>query len=237
MSLEVYMICWRNFNITKDCIESFLETASEPLEVTIANPNDTLPNSGTEVIRTYLRDLVAAGKIKRALLFEENGFGWSLMKSIEDFPPKGDIFMLTDGDLILPKVDWAALHRKYHEDHWVATGCNLSTENYLPPNHGFNPDQAEFGLWQMTVKTDWFMKVHGTRLNSIDSRIMWLAAQSGGATKVREIEALHATWSIHYEDSPYYDPEYAAYKREKASSWVMQPAPPNMNYELVGELM
>lgn len=232
--LECYVICWRNFNITYDCIESLLATASEPLEMTISNPNDSLPNSGTAKIREYLRDLVSKGRIRRALLFEENGFGWCLQKSIEDFRPQGPLFMMSDGDLIIKDgVDWVGLSRKYHEDHWVVTGCNLSTENYLPPNHGFSSADDNFGMWLQVHKTDWYFTHFGTQQNSIDSYIMNAARYTGGATKIREIEALHATWSIHYPESPYYDPIYATFKREQASNWVMKPKPLNMNYELV----
>ena len=232
--IPLYVICWRNFNIAEACLESIIETASEELEITVVSPNDKLPNSGTAQIRSYLQELACQNKIKRALFFEENVFGWGLMKAIEDFPPQSPLFFCTDGDLILPEnVDWVGLSKKYHEDHWVVTGCNLSTENYLPPNHGFSKEDENFGMWLQCLKTDWFWHFHGTQQNSIDSRIMDIARFTGGATKIREIEAIHTTWEIHDPNSPYYDPEYSQYKKERASGWVFDSRPDNMNYTLV----
>lgn len=235
--LPVFLICWRNFNITRDCLESFIDTASEPLEISVAVPNDTMPGSGTNKIHQYLRNKVDKGIVKRALFYEENVIGHGLVRMIRDFfpdPDKHELFCLSDGDLVLPQgVDWVGLSRHYHEDHWVVTGCNLSTENYKPPCTGFSKNDDNFGLWLHVHKTKWFRDYHGFERNSIDSDIMTLARYSGGATKIREIEAYHCTWSIHDPESPYLDVEYSAYKKENASNWVFARRNENMAYELV----
>lgn len=234
--LPVYLISWRNYPICKASLESFIRTASEPLEISVAVPNDTLPDSGTDKIHEYLTGMVEKGLIKRALFYETNCFGFGLVNMIKDFPPDPEtqpLMVLSDMDLLLPDVDWCALTRKYHEDHWVVTGCNLSTKNYKEPNWGFSPLDDNFGLWLHCHKTEWFNKYHGTERNSIDSDIMTLARGTGGATKIREIEALHLAWEIHYPTSFYYDPVYAQFKREHGSNWVYNAKPDNMSYKLV----
>lgn len=233
--LDLYVICWRNFNICKDSLDSLIETASEPINITVANPNDFLPNSGTEKIREYLRFLVKDGKIKRALLFEDNPFGFALMKSIELFPPTEDLFFLSDGDLVVPKGgDWVGLSKEYHARGHSYTGFNLSTENYREPNWGFNSADENWGLWLCCANTQFFMERHGVFQNSIDSRLCGLAAGWGlGGIKIRELELLHATWSIHYPNDHYEDKEYAEFKRTQGSNWVYNERPENMKFELV----
>lgn len=232
--LPIYMICWRNLAITMDCLESFISTATEPIELTVVNPNDSLPNTQTTEIRLYLRKLIEEGKVKRALFFDENVFGWGLIESVKDFPPQTPLFMMTDGDLIIrPDTDWIGLSKKYHDEGWAVTGFQLSIENYKSPNHGFSQEDCNFGLWGVMFSTQWFNTYHGTERNSIDSNIMNSARWTGGAIKVREIEVLHATWSISYEGDRYYDREYADFKRQQASNWVFNPKPNNMHYELI----
>jgi hypothetical protein len=231
--LPVYLIGWRNFNIVRDSLNSFIRTASEPIEITFVSPNDTLPNSGTTEIRKYVRRLIRLGLVKRMLEFKENGFGYCLMKSIEDFRPKTKLFCMSDCDLIIPENgDWIALSREYHKKGWVVTGFNLSMENYLPAGRGFSSEDCNFGIWGMVLNTEFFFTYHGTSRNSLDSGIMDLARGRGGAVKIRELELFHCAWSLSYPESKYFDPEYRDYKNGN-SNFVFNPKPSNMEYVLV----
>ena len=230
--MNLYTIGWRNFNIVIDSLESMIKSASEPIDITFISPNDTLPNSGTTKIREHVRKLVAIGAIKRSLEFNKNGFGWCLIQAIKDFPPTGDIFWASDCDLIVVD-DWINLTKKYHARGRVVTGFNLSLENYKHPNSGFNPKAEEFGMWMAGFNTEWFNKYHGTDQNTIDSRIMQLASNTGGYAKIRESELFHCTWSISYEGDRYYDPEYRDYKKSKKGNFAFDPKPKNLEYFLV----
>lgn len=237
--IHFYGITWRNFNICRDSIESFINTASEDVEFTIVNANDNLPQSGTEQIREYLKEQVSKGRIKRALLFNENCRGYGLMKAIQDFPPRGDLFFISDMDLVVPEnADWIGVTKKYHERGHVVTGFNLSTENYKEGNSGFSKEDENFGMWGIAVNTDIFNQHYNIANNCIDGYFMTLGRGRGrngveGGKKIHDIELMHATWSIHYPDSKYYDPIYSKLKSQKGSSWVFEPKPRDMGYELI----
>ncbi len=231
---SAFIIVWRNINITVDCIESVLENSKQhDIEYTIVNPNDHLPESGTNQIRDYLRSLVSSGRIKRALLYEENCFGHGLVNAIKLFPPKSEFFILSDGDMLAPAgSDWFGLCKKYHEDkNLMITGFQLSLDNYKAPNYGFDTDANEFGIWMQAIKTDWYLNTWGLEANCIDSQM--LASTGGRYKKIREIEMMHLTWSIFFPESKYYDPHYADYKRQVSSSFAFRGRPTNMNFELV----
>lgn len=228
---------WRNYNICVDSLESILFTASEPLEVNIALPNDDLPNSGTEKLKDYLKDKVNKGIVKRVLAYNTNCRGFGLINMLKMFPPKGKTFIMTDVDMIVPSYgdnDWIRISQKYHDKGLCLTGFDLNTENYLPPNWGFSNDCTEFGIWLMRINTEFFLRVHGLEKNTIDSDLMTMARFNGGGYKIKELQLGHATWSISFPNSRYYDKEYAILKKEKGSSWVFEPRPENMEYELIG---
>jgi hypothetical protein len=225
--IQSYIICWRNFAIVKDSLESIINSSSQ-LDITVINPNDSLPNSGTDKIREYLEDCVGYKKIKRALLFEENVDGWGLQEAIKRNPPESDWFFMSDGDLLISKR-CVKLTDYYHKSlSNLVTGFQLSPANY----HGFGFDHSarEFGGWMMGINTNFYINQYGLDKPPIDHKI--IVAAKDQYDKIRDVELYHCTWDIDNPSSKYYDKEYVEYKKTVVFK-AFGNRPANMNYKVI----
>ena len=224
--IQTYVIVRRNYNIVKASLDSII-ASSDQLEITVVNPNDHLPNSGTSNIRSYLRTLVKEKCIKRALFFEENVDGWALQEAIKQYPPSGNWFYITDGDLLVPKCCENVTNHYIMELDNLVTGYQLSRSNYQQGMRGFNYASNEFGCWMMGIDTDFYVNTYGLDNVPVDSKIIGLS--NGWFSKINEKELYHLTWDIGDPASPYYDKEYVEYKKTKS---FQLGRPDNMNFEV-----
>lgn len=224
--IHLFGVSFHSYMYVKNSIESILTAASEPFTFTVVDNHSDWSTSGTEQIREMLREYVAAGKIKRALLMDGNYFGWGLVKALEDFPVDNteSFFMLTDLDLIVSH-DWIQEARQAHAAGAILSGYSLDTSNYKPPNDGFS--EFGFGLWMVAANTEIYKKHHGISNNTIDSRMVNIFSQHGPVFK-SSTKLYHQTWDV-FQD----DPTYAAEKRKLGQDWVFKSRANNIQYELV----
>lgn len=232
--IHLYGIAFRNYRYLTKSLNSILRTATEPLDITIVDSFCSWPGSESQKIRKYLRRLVKKKLISRALFFDENVRGHGLVLSIKHFPPEGpeSFFLLTDLDLIFDP-GWLEKTKQAHKDGHILTGVGLKTENYLPPNAGFEDNPEVFGTWMQGINKKVFFEQHTTERNCVDSTMHNIFKNHGTILKLDD-RAYHQAWDIFLPKANGGDPDYAIHKAKLGVDWVFKSAP-GMKYRLISQ--
>lgn len=195
--ISVYSICYRNLPNTIESLESIVNTASQPLDITVVE-SESRPS-----IATYLAEKVADKTISRAMLFKNNVRGVGLKKAIELFPPKGDFFILTDLDVVVPSgADWLGEIIRARQEGNIMTGFPLNPVNYVPPNGGHSDNG--FGCWLMGVDTNVYINTYPKHWNIVDGKLIQQHMFYGKVKRINEISLYHLGWDLWKTDESYF---------------------------------
>jgi len=235
--IHLYGLTYRAPEYLRKSLDSIIQNSSEDLDITIVESNSEKSPEVRKVIESYVFDKSQIGPNDkcRAMLMPGNTVGWGLLKAIDDFPPDSkdaDFFILTDLDLIVPTgCDWVSLIREAHEVRGrTLTGCTLSLENYVPPNHGYGGDSDSFGMWLMGVNIKQFKDFprnpHHPSCALVDHHVRGFFQGRGITEKLLSIRLYHLGWDI-WKD----DPDYFEHKKANPTVWFQLPR--SLDYELL----
>ena len=207
--IYVYGMAYWTLEYSKKSVQSMWENASEDFKLIIVEGH----SERSEEFKAWREELKSKNQYYKYVKADKNCYGWGLIHARETIPPDDseDFIILTDLDLIVPKgADWIKEIREGLKTNWVV-GCDLSTENYKPPNWGFSPDCNEFGTWLMAIKKG-LLTMFPKGVNVQDHIVLHVCRQLGGTYKKLPIKLFHCTWDTYWEY-----PEYWA--RKNPNMW------------------
>lgn len=203
--IKVFGVCYRMLEYAKTSIKSIRETASEPIQIYVCD--NFSPKS--EQIRSHFEDNL---EIDGLLCPEANVKGWGLSWLAQILQPRNDLFFFTDLDIVVD-FDWIKEARRI-QDYVEVSGFSLKTDNYVPPNSGFDQNVREFGTWLMGIDPDpyFFSNLH--LQPHLDSNLL----KTLGSYDKSPMQLTHLGWNIWKDDPEYWQ------EKVKGVDWKAPPA-------------
>lgn len=206
--ITVYGLVYYALEYAEQSIRSIRDTAGEGIEINVIDAK----SDRSDLIESWGREAVKKGLITRFIQADTNCKGAGPVWSYKSFPPREDIFVITDLD-VLAKPGWLQELRKGLATKEVA-GFHLEMDNYVSPNIGFS--DKGFGTWLMGISTNLYNRYLEIHDHHQDSVLLQLAKDDFYKS---EINLTHLGWDI-WKDYP----EYWKEKLEPIDWMASEPA-------------
>lgn len=217
--ITVYGIMYHALEYAEQTIKALYDTASEDFELHII---DSHSSRSSETIYPAMARLVDNRTIDSFYAFDANVRGWGFNEAFTQTPPNSteNFCIFTDLDVI-PDFDWIKESRRMQEMSNI-TGFSLKTDNYVPPNCGFDANDPGFGTWLMGIKTKLFEdRIVRNNVPFVD----FICRAVIGNEQKSTMKLYHLGWDIWKDYPEYWD--------HKVAGIDWQAPPDKMTYSLV----
>ena len=208
--IHLYGLCYWLLPYAQKALDSLLENASEPLCITVVEGR----SKNSDKFLEWGKQCISEGKIERFIAASDNCRGKGLVEAFHQYPPyySGEDFCIfTDLDLLFPQgYDWIKATREAMKV-GSTSGFQLSDENYVPPNYGWNLNERSYGNWVMGIKIEAF-RTYPREWSFQDSVVINHALKYGPQVQIQQ-RVYHMGWDA-WKPLPEGDPEYWRLKHE-----------------------
>lgn len=205
--IYVYGLCYWILDYAKKSVDSILKNASEPICLIVIEGR----SKNSPQFLDWGKQALKENKIQKFIAADDNCKGSGMRWAIDNFPPdpSEDFVVLTDLDLVfMEDFDWIKATKEAMLSGASSSGFQLSPDNYIvPPNGGWNVNEASYGGWLLALKTKTFETY--PRNKDLQDYLMIGHARQYGPQKQIKHRLYHLGW-----DSWKDDPEYFKEKNE-----------------------